>query len=209
MKKVFFVSIAFVLALVCLVACGKTDPKPTELQLQKLTDALSADYSAVDVNIKTTVDGTELEGVFNVTFGEQTALHYSYQKLNELDINGSNDGFVSVVEGDAVISDDVVTDGENSLNLSEVAIGFTGFSFKTAFFASAQQSDNQFDADVTNPQGFLGKGDFAATNMHVHAVLANGAFVKLTLSYTASGTDVEVTYIFYAASADPAQTPAA
>lgn len=198
-KKICIVSIviALVCVLTCLAACGNN----SEI-LNSMNDAIKQDsYTHVTVDVTSEKDDITLNGTYNITFYNNTAtVEYSFDKLNELSIDGNNqDEYISRVTGTVTVVDGHVADGDTSEDLNVGELAYTGFSFKQNFFANVKSSKSTFRADVTNPKGFVGNNEFVCTDMYVEVVLSGKLLSKLSLTYvSANGFDTKVTYLFSA-----------
>lgn len=191
-KKLLFVVIALALALLCLAACNvKGD------NLQDIASALhDVKYSEVTVNVSTEKNGVKLEGEYVITFdGDSATVRYSFDKLNELNMEDNPADYITKVEGVATVQNGEIV-GDN-VSLENVQIDYTGFNFKSAFFSQVTRTGAQFEATVSNPQAFVGNSQFVGTNMHVTATIMSGAFSSLTVEYVSqNGAAVKAEYAF-------------
>ena len=189
MKKVFIALVALTLALVllCFAACDKYAGA-----LQDINTLLKKDYSSVTLNVTTTTKGVTLEGIYVLTFdGDKTNVEFSYQKLNELTMDGG-ESFVSTVTGKAVVQNGKIVSGDETLDLPK-EYDFNGLSFKQAFFANYTVTGSKFDADVTNAKGFV-NGDLVCSDMHVTVLYSKTAISKIALTYLSEkGSEVSIT----------------
>lgn len=195
MKKGFLlVSVLLALVLVCLAACTSLDST-----LSNINKLLKADYSQVTVNVTTKTSKITLNGEYKFTFdGDTTTIEYSYDKLNELNASGDNaDGFKSTVTGTAVVKDNKVTSNGETIDMPLGELDFTGLSFKEGFFTNATYSATTFEADVTNPKGFVGNNNFVCSDMRVKTQFTNNSMTEIVLSYVSSTyANVTISYSF-------------
>lgn len=193
-KRILLVSAVLVLVLVCLAACSGLDST-----LTNINKFLKNDYSKVTVNVTTQTSKVTLNGVYNFSFdGDTTTVEYSYDKLNELNASGDNaDSFKSTVTGTAVVENGKVTSNGDSVDLPLGELDFTGLSFKEGFFAKTTVTPTTFEADVTNPKGFVGNSDFVCSDMHVKAQFTNNSLTKIEITYVSSDySNVTISYTF-------------
>ena len=191
-KKVLLVVIALVLVACCFAACRNYDD-----MLDTINDALQADYSEVQINVITKIHGTELTGVYILTFEEndKVVVDYRYEELNEISIDGNN-SFKHVVSGTVTLQNGVVVDGDESVY--NVPLEFTGINFKQSFFDNIKVTKSSFQADVKTPTGFLGNSSFSAKNMHVNAFLDGKLLSRMDVNYVSDGAEVSLVYTFTA-----------
>ena len=192
-KRILLVSIALVLVLVCLAACGENNGT-----LNTLNKLLDVNYSKVIIKVNTKMSDVELNGEYVLTFdGDTTNVIFSYEELNELGFEGNNSGFKRTVSGTAVVRDGVVISDNQEADLNTAQLKFTGLSFKQAYFRKMTATSNDFEADVVSPNGFLGNSQFKATNMHVKVVYYSAAIVQIAITYLSEGgAEVSLTYNF-------------
>ncbi len=194
-RKILFAAIALILLLAfCFVGCESSDE-----MLGKVNNALSAEYSAVTVNVTAVKDDIELNGVYNVTFeGENATVDYSFDRLNELDVNGGNpDSYITKVTGTVHVVDGKIVENESAQDLTMGELDFTGFSFKAGFLKDVKATKSTLSATVSNPQGFLGNSEFACSDMKTEVVLFGDALSKLSLAYVSeNGAQITVEYLF-------------
>ena len=192
-KKVLLVVIALVLVVCCFAACRNYDD-----MLDAINDALQADYSEVQINVVTKIHGTELVGVYVLTFEEndRVVVQYSYEELNEISIDGGN-SFKHVVSGTVTLQNGVVVDG-NGQSVNNVPLEFTGISFQQSFFDNVKTTKSSFQADVKTPAGFLGNSSFSAKNMHVDAFLDGKVLSRMDINYVSDGAQISLVYTFTA-----------
>lgn len=192
-KKILLLIIALVLALTILAACSSYSAT-----LDKINELLKVDYSEITIEVATTAKGYTLNGVYKFTFeGGQTTIDYSFDRLNELDVNNPNpDEFITRVTGRAVVQDGVIVEGGESLNLPATA-DFNGIKFKETFFDNYSIDKNEFNADVVNVKAFIGNNSVVCNDMHVRVLYNKDSLRKITLTYTSgNGANAEITYRF-------------
>lgn len=190
-KKILLLIIALALVLCCFAACNNYDKT-----LNTINDMLDVDYSEVQINVVTKVLGTELRGVYILTFEEndKVIVEYSYEQLNDISISGGN-SFKNIVSGTVELQNGVVVGG-NQQDVSNVPLEFTGLSFKQAFFDNVKVTKSSFQADVRTPAGFLGNSSFSCDNMHVDVFLGQNALERMDITYVSGGADVSIVYTF-------------
>ena len=193
-KKLLFALIALSLTLVLLLtACTSYS-----FTLEEITKLLKVDYSEVPLNVTTTTDGITLNGVYTLTFeGDKTIVDYSFDKLNDLDINGDNaNGYLTTGKGSAVVENGMVVEGSAAVELPQ-EVDFNGLSFKPAFFENYSMTGAKFEADVKAPKAFLGNYRLECRNMHVTVLYSKDALIKIAITYVSeNGSDVSITYLF-------------
>ena len=200
-KKIFVIFALLTVALLCFTACNNTGVA----DYQKLNDLLKVNYTKVTLLVSTKTATAELEGNFVLTFdGDDVNVQYKFDRLNTFDVDDNGniadaDGeFIIHEEGEAVVRDGEIVDGDMSVELPIDELTVSGFSFKQAFFAKATFKNAKFEADVVNPQGFTGSNTLVCSDMHV-VVFQNlnaGTLSNIELTYTANGADVTINYFF-------------
>lgn len=194
-RKIILVSVILVLALTCFAACNGYDS-----QLNTISALLKSDYSVVEIFVTTNTSGIELNGEYTLTFGEDsTTVKYTYEELNALDTNGNNNAsFKSTRSGYVVVNENnVIVDGDDSIDLNMQLLDFTGLSFKQAFFSNVTATKTSFVADVANPQGFVGNKDFSCSDMRVKALFKQDSLTRIEISYVSSAnSNVNISYWF-------------
>ena len=194
MKKRIVLIALLVLVLVCLTACGNV-----ENTLTAVTTLLKEDYSNVTINVTTETSNVTLQGVYSLSFdGDKTTIEYSYDKLNELDIDGNNAGsYKTTISGTAVVQGNTVTENGVPVELPAGPLDYTGLSFKEGFFNKARVSNGSFSANVRNPKGFTGNNDFVCSNMRVEVKFTTDSLSEINITYvSANGNNVTVVYWF-------------
>ena len=202
-KRITLLFALLTVVLLLFAACTNT---PGVNDLLKINDMLKRDYSAVTVVINTKTEIADLSGTFTVTFsGEDTTIKYNFDRINSFDVDGSGNvddpegGFIVHEEGEVVVRDGKVIEGDKSVDLPLDQISFSGFSFKQAFFTNVSQKNAKFEADVVNPQNFTGNSALECTDMHVTVIrnISANTLTSLELTYTAkSGAAVKINYLF-------------
>ncbi len=195
MKKsaVIVVAVVLALTLTCLVACG------SDQTFDEINEALHSEYSTVTVTVSTERDGIKLGGVFKVIFsGESATVEYYYDKLSELSVNGGNpDSCITTMSGVAKVENGILSEDSLTEDLNVGQLDYTGFNFKKSFLSDVQNNENEFVANVSNPQGFVGNNQFECSNMIVRVAFAEKLINSLRLSFVSkAGAQVQVTYIF-------------
>ena len=193
-KKILLIVIALMLVvtLLALTACDNYSDT-----LQKINTLLDADYSEVSVNVTTKLAGDyTLNGIYNLTIDEDyTTIEYSYDRFNELSMDGNSDKYFETVSGKAIVKDGKVIEGDANEALPEV--DFNGISFKEKFFSNYTVTNTKFDADVASTRGFLGNNTFTGSHMHVTVNFTAKSVTKLVITYvSANGAEVNITYLF-------------
>ena len=191
-KKILFLTILLVFALIVLSACTSLSAT-----LDEITKLIKADYSEVMLNIETVSPEVTLTGVYNFKFvGDTTTVTYTVEKLNELSMSGGNEGFKHTETGTAVVSKDKLVEGDTELDLPQGTY-FGGMNFKPAFFKNYQITSVKFEADVVNPQGFTGNKTLQCSKMHVKVLHKDNVLTQLIITYVAqNGSDVSIIYLF-------------
>lgn len=187
-------AVAIVCALICFVGCTETGAVT-----DTINSALKQSYSHVTVNVTSIRDDVTLNGTYNISFADGGAtVEYSFDKLNELSLDGNNqNGYITRVNGTVTVIDGKLMESDFSEELDVDELAYTGFTFKQAFFDNIKAGRSTFRADVTNPKGFVGNGLFVCNDMHVEAVLSGKLLSKLELTYLSeNGFDTTVTYLF-------------
>lgn len=193
-KKIVFTAIALALTLVLLAACGGG----YNSTLQQITKLLKVDYSEITLNVTTVTSDYTLNGIYTLTFeGDKTTIVYSYDKLNDLSLDGNNaDSYVTKVSGRAVVENGVIVEGNKAEQLPE-EINYNGITFKQAFFENYTMTGATFEADVKVPKGFTGNNSLVCSNMHVTVMYSKVALSKIAITYVSEkGSDVNITYLF-------------
>lgn len=192
-KKLILAVIALTLTLTLLTACNGYDAT-----LQDITRLLKVDYSKITLNVTTTTSGVILEGIYTLTFEENaTVIDYSFDKLNELSMDGDNaNSYIDRVSGSARVKDGVVVDGNVAEQLPQ-EIYFSGLTFKQAFFENYTMTGAMFEADVKNPKAFMSNINLECTDMHVTVLYSKASLSKIAITYLSeNGSDVSITYLF-------------
>ena len=192
-KKILLTVIALVLALVCLTACNKF-----ESALKNVTSLLDVKYSKIALHVTTTTNGFELKGVYTFTFEkDKTTVDYSFDKLNELSLDGNNEEeYISTVTGTAVVKDGVIVEGDTSLELPQ-EINLQRMTFRSTYFKNYTITSSKFEADVSNPKGFTGNKELKCSNMHLKILCRKDALSQIAITYLSEGgSKVKITYVF-------------
>ena len=165
--------------------------------MQNIQSLLKTSYSSITLNVTTTTNGIELKGIYKLTFeGDITTVDYSFERLNELDINGNNDGYKSTVTGVASVQNGNIVEGDTSVALPE-EINFNSISFKPAFFENVTVTGAKFQADVKDCRGFTGNWDIECTDMHVEVIYSKTELSMMSITYVSKGgSNVSITYTF-------------
>lgn len=192
MKKRLLVAIALILVLVCVTLAACNNYSET---LDKINGLLDVDYSKVEITLTTKISDVTLNGKYTLTFsGDVINIVYSYDKLNEISIGGSN-SFTTTVSGTAKMQNGVIISDTNQINM-DAQPDFTRFSFKQAYFRNIYATNNKFTADVRNAKSFVG-GSFNGANMKVKVFFGDDSISEIDLSYISKkGADVSVVYKF-------------
>ena len=195
MKKFIPVLAALCLGAAAVAGCtAEEDNIPAE-KYDELNAMLAKDYSQIVLTVENTYGTDTLESVYtiNYTNGGMT-VEYSVERFAELSL-GTAAQLKTTVTGEAKIEGDEITyiDGEK-VDLTAV-IQSGGINFKKEYFKNAELTDMTFDADVKNPQGFIGS-EITCTNMTVSATYLY-FFYSINISYTSqSGNYVKYSYKF-------------
>ena len=201
-KKIILLFALLTVALLLFTACNT----PNVNDLQKINDLLKVNYSKVTVVVNTKTANAELNGNFTLTTnGSATTVAYKYDRINSFEVGADGsisdvDGdFIETVEGEVVVRNGKIVDGDEVEDFPLDELNISGFSFKQAFFSKASLKGATFEADVTNPQKFTGNEAFSGSDMHV-VVIRNTKTDTLTsieLTYTsANGAEVKISYLF-------------
>lgn len=191
-KKILFLAILLVFALIVLSACTSLSAT-----LDEITKLLKVDYSGVTLNVETVTSEVTLTGVYNFKFNGDTAtVEYTVEKLNDLSMSGGTEGFKHTETGTAVVKNGKLVEGDTELDLPQGSY-FGGLSFKPAFFKNYQITGVKFEADVINPQGFTGNQALQCSNMHIKVLHKADVLTQLIITYVAqNGSDVRIVYLF-------------
>ena len=190
-KRLLLLVIVLVVAFTCLAACGAN-----QSTLDTISKQLKMSYSKIVINISTTSNGVTLSGRFDVSFnGDTTTIDFQYEQLSKFDGSSAPSGFKTTVTGRAtVVGSNVTVEGDtDELPWDKLTMGFT---FKSAFFKHVKTADGIFEADVSNPQGFVGDSNFVGSGMHVY-VKYGSVLTQLRLRYTDDkGAAVAIYYTY-------------
>lgn len=198
MSKKFVIITAAVLIAVtfCLCSCNIV----TDQVLKNLTDMFKLDYSKVELDVSSAKDDITLYGTFVLVFvGDEVDITYRYDKLNTFGTDGvltAPDDWKTSVQGSAKVKDGAVIEGDASADLPIDAISFDGFVFDKAVFDNIKAGASRFEADVADPQTFVGNGNFVCSDMHVN--IKFGDYIgRMEISYvSANGADIVLVYNF-------------
>ena len=200
-KKLVILLIILVVATLCLAACDGSGDK----ELQTLNEYLKGSYSKITVVVSTKDAIAELNGNFTLTFnGTKVDVAYKFDKINSFDVDGNGniadaDGnFIQTIEGQALVRNGKIIDGDDSVELPLDQLSASGFSFQKEYFSNVTLKNAKFEADVTNPQQFTGNSSLTCSDMHV-IVIRNTvakAITSIELTYTSSnGAQVKINYL--------------
>ena len=202
-KKITLLFVLLTVALLLLAACANV---PSVNDLQKINDMLKSDYSAVTVVVNTKTATADLSGTFTMTFNNgDTTIKYKFDRINTFDVDGSGNvsdaqgDFIVHEEGEVVVRDGKVVEGDKSVDLPLDQLTISGFSFKQAFFNNVSKKNAKFEADVVNPQNFTGNSALECKDMHVVVIQNTSANIltSLELTYTSkSDAAVKINYLF-------------
>lgn len=189
-RKVLFTVIVLMLALICLTACNGYSST-----LSTLTKLIKVNYSEIMLNVETATPEITLSGIYNFKFESgSTTVDYSYERLNDLSMDGSNERLIRV-SGSAVVRDGKVIQDGVEVTLPTEA-GFN-ISFKPAFFSNYKITSVKFEANVINPQGFTGNSDLVCSDMRVKVLHNKNSLTQLLITYVSeNGSNVSITYLF-------------
>lgn len=193
MKKVFYVTLALVLALVLLASCTSYGEA-----LNKVSDLLKQDYSKLTVSVTSVRDGLELTALFNVEFGEKTTVNYTVKEMSKLNIEGGNpDSYINEYSGSAVVENGKLTENGKETDLPIEGLNFGEFNFSERNFSDIEATATSLKAKVTDPKGFAGNNSFVASDMKLTALFSAEAISELTVEYTSqNGANVLTVYRF-------------
>ena len=196
MKKIIIVILILILATLCLTSCNETS------NYDKLNEMVNKVYSQVmiDVTVKNAENGTQLVSqIVSISTNDTTKqVAYVWQEYANFDVNGdtitapsqqivTKNGTVIYVNG----QQDSITGEEPPHDLTKLGNKLY-FSFGPFALTNEKTENGMFSADVTSQFMFLGTEIPGATNVKV-SVNAQ-TYKSITLSYTANGSDVVITY---------------
>ena len=201
-KKILVLFALLTVALLLFAACNA----PSVDELQNINDLFKLDYSKITVLVNTKTSVAELNGTFTLTFSSDgTTVKYSYDKINTFDVDQAGNvatpdgGFIVHKEGEVLVRDGAIVEGEATEELDLAQLGIAGFSFKQAFFSNATLKNAKFEADVVSPQNFTGHAALNCSDMHVVLIRNTTANVltSMELTYTSeNGAAVKLSYVF-------------
>ena len=196
MKKIIFVVVILLLATLCLTACEQ----PVS-QYDKFATMVSQSYSQIkmDITVKNSADDGKLVSsiVCNNIDSSNKIVVYVLQEYTTFDINGDT---ITAPNAQIVTKSGAITFANNqvseqtgdAVDYDFSKLGKLNMKFDKSYFANAVIDGHAFTADVTNMAQFLGTQIAGATNVKISVDVQT--YNSITLSYTANGSDVTITY---------------
>jgi hypothetical protein len=197
MKKIIIVVLILILAMLCLTSCDQ----PTDFG--KLNEMVSTKYLQMSIKVAINKSG-EANGLVSdvvclILSDTTKQVAYNLQEYATFDMDGdtitapseqiiTKSGNVTIENGNVTsfTGDRVDYDFSN--------IGALNMTFSETCLANAKTADGTFTADITNISAFLGSDIVGATNAKVSVNVKT--YSSITISYTANGSDVIITYTF-------------
>lgn len=196
MKKIVFVVVILLLATFCLTSC---DQQPTQYDL--LNEMVSKNYSQVSINVMVTKigDTCRLESSIKCTNVSDNAklIEYTLQEYATFDVNGDTitapDEQIVTKSGTAILDNGkVTTQTGDQVDYDFANVGKLNMNFNKSCLSNSVVDGKNFTADVSNVALFLGNDIPGATNVKVSVDVQK--YNSITLSYTANGSDITITY---------------
>lgn len=203
MRRRVFLLTALVFAFV-LCGCGGnagntngTDPTVYEI----LNGMKEADYTAVLLDVTTEYEGETLKGSYRCrTEGGKVSVTYSYERLSLFGEEGG--GFTvpadrkTTYEGSATLSGGKVSSVTGDpLDLPAEMLSAETFDFSEENFTAVTERTGSFSAKVVRVEAFLGRA-VTAEGMEVKVLYSSGRFTSMTVSYSANGAEILLSYRF-------------
>lgn len=194
--KLICAVIALTVAVVCFASCKENAHAD---KLREINSAMLNDYSQVTLNVKTHSDLVDLNAKYVMTkSGNVTNVTYETEQLNAIDQTSGPSEFVSTLKGTAVFDGSKIVsingDQVNEDVLLDVAD--RSMTFRLSFFDGMKSSQNEFSANVKNPQGFLQNDDFKGTDVKINVKLDGSDVKQIVLTYVLDGAEITLDYAF-------------
>lgn len=197
MKKIIFVVVILLLATMCLTSC---DQAVTYDKLNEMTDTK---YSQMSIKVTVNKSG-ETSGLVNdivcLILNDTTKqVAYTLQEYATFEMDGNTitapSKQIITKSGTATIENGKVTSSTgDSVDYDFTNVGALNMTFSETCLANAQTKDGTFTADISDLNAFLGSDIAGAENAKVSVNVKT--YGSITISYTANGSDVVITYMF-------------
>ncbi len=193
MKKIIFVVLILILAMLCLTSCQ--DGNYAELnQISK------NNYNQVQINVtvKKSGENSALVSSIKVLNADNTKqIEYSLQEYAKFDVNGDTitapESQILTKTGTVVLENgQIKSQTGDQTNLDFANIGELNFNFSDSCLFGAQTANGIFTAHVTNLTKFCGQNISGATNVKVSVDAQT--YKSITLAYTVDGSEVTIVY---------------
>lgn len=195
MKKIVFVVVILLLATFCLTSCDQST------EYDKLNEMVSQSYQQVTIDVTVKKSG-EADGLVHnivcLSINDTTKhVAYTLQEYATFDVNGDTitapDEQIVTKSGTAILDNGkVTTQTGDQVDYDFANVGKLNMNFNKACLSNSVVDGKNFTADVSNVALFLGNDIPGATNVKVSVDVQK--YNSITLSYTANGSDITITY---------------
>ncbi len=193
MKKIIFVVLILILAMLCLTSCQ--DGNYAELnQISKN----SYNQVKIDITVSKSGDSSALVSSIKVLNSDATKqIEYSLQEYAKFDVNGDQisapEAQIVTKTGTVVLENgQIKSQAGDQANLDFAKIGELNFNFSDSCLFGAQTTNGIFTAHVTNLTKFCGQNISGATNVKVTVDVQT--YKSIILAYTVDGSEVTIIY---------------
>ena len=194
MKKPVLLISAICVSACALSACNACGEKEVSVY-DNLNSMLVASYSQISISVENTFTDADitLESVYVLIYGEDTiTVQYRVERLSGLSYDNPTTEPKYATEGTAVISDGMITGG-NDVGLT-VYIANIPLEFNEKYFSNIVLDETSLSADVTKTSEFLGS-KVDCTDMKVIAKFSD-VLESITVTYNLDSQKVEYRYVF-------------
>ncbi len=197
-KKIIIIVLIAICLMASLCACDFRENPCTKINV-----LLALDYSKVDLNITTKLDGTTLKSFFTMRKNDDgRTIQYSIQRFGTFEITPEGEIIppedeIVTSRGSVVLKNgNVVEQNGDVVDVEFANLSATRFDFNPSYFTSMTEGANFLIAEVSNPQAFMENDSLECTNMKVNVNYGN-SLEFMTITYTsANGAEVELKFSF-------------
>lgn len=202
MKRFLCLTLTLLFLVLSLASCGEggkgsnsTTKAPDNGIYTQLQAMANASYTNMIIDISSTQNNVTLKDHYVISsIGENVSVDYTCQRRSTFEDGVLPDSFITTYTGSLVTQDGKIL----SQNGDDVVIDFTTLSvnalvFDASYFSDVKEGEGTFEANVTNPAGFMNAGNLSVSDMTVN--VSFGGAKTISISYTtANGSAVVIEY---------------
>ena len=196
MKRIIVFLVTAVIICVAFASCGEDDP------YSNIGDMLEADHKKVELTVTVNAMEGELTSKYTlVNNGSNKKMTYTYEKLNTFDkVNGSYvipESYKSTYSGSVTVENGrIVEQNGAQTDIDIESVASPKFEFNEDCFSSALIKEGYFEADISDPNTFLGvEGVYNSTKVVIKH--DSEKINEMTVSYVSgSGANVTLKFLF-------------